>query len=80
MSDWQLVQLIAAMLPAGQKPVHQRHEAAVVGGFQQVRQLMHQDILKALWRLLCEVCVETDKAACWVATAPACFHALYEQL
>jgi hypothetical protein len=80
MSHWQLVQLVTAMRPTGQKPVHKRHEAAIVRGFEQVRQLMHQYVLKALWRLLCEVCVEANETTYWIAAAPTGFHTLDEQL
>src|ERR1700730_18034544 len=41
---------------------------------------MHYYILKTLWRLLGEICIETDALRCGIAASPLGLHFLHQEL
>ena len=69
------VQLLAAGTPLWQVLIHERDEAAVVVAFQQVHQLVDDDVLQALHRLLGQLQVDPDSARRRVAATPLGPHA-----
>ena len=76
----QAIELLPVVLPLGQKPIHGRHKALAVAGFNQVGQLVHDHVLQVLGRLLGQVGVQANQSSFWVAAAPLGFHALHQQL
>jgi len=56
----QAVKLVAAEAPLRLEPVHQRREPVVVRGLQQMRQLVNDDVLQTLRRLLGQFQVDQD--------------------
>jgi hypothetical protein len=45
-----------------------------------MHELMHDDVLEALARLLCEFGIQSDMAARWIAATPLRFHVLDEYM
>ena len=60
--------------------VHQLGEVVVVGAFDQVRELMDNDVLQAAGILLRQLGVEPDGARPGLAGAPFCLHAAHHHL
>ena len=60
--------------------VQQRRELLVVASFNQMNELMHDDVLKALRWFLHELSVESDMALGRIASTPLSLHALDIQL
>src|SRR5688572_25604661 len=68
------VELVTEMTPLRHEFIHQAYEICVVRRFQQVDQLMHENIFEALRRLLGKLCVQADGALLWSTASPACLH------
>ena len=64
--------------PLGVVLVHQGLEASIVGGFQEMHQLVNNDVFEALGGLFGEVGIEADAVSRRIATAPLGLHALDE--
>ena len=78
MPHGQAVQSLPVELPPGHEAIHQRHEPRVVGGLNQVDQFMRDDVFQALFRLLGEFRVETNRARTRVTASPLSLHLLYK--
>ena len=68
------IKQVSAFTPIGQVFVHIGHKAFVVVAFQQMYQLMHQNVLKALRWLFCQFEVQPNAFRLGVAAAPFGFH------
>src|SRR3990167_9494787 len=73
------IQHIPIISPLRYKPVHERFEARIVPGFQQVEHLVHDDVFDALGWLPGQIRVEPDVFGDEVATSPPCFHPLHKE-
>jgi hypothetical protein len=60
--QWGGVELISPQLPLGHELVHVGSKALVVMALQQVRHLVQDDIVEALWRFLDQFQVQPDAA------------------
>jgi hypothetical protein len=76
MPNRQLIQLILIEPPKRHEPVHQGYETGVVGRFQQMNHLMHDDVFQAFRRLLRKLGIKPDAFGAWTTTAPLRFHPL----
>lgn len=76
----QSVENITVVLPLGHKPIHELHEALVVGVFDEVRHLVDDDVFEAFPGLLCEIGVEANGAAPWGAAPPLGLHPLDKEV
>lgn len=63
MSHWQPVKSLLLGLPLRHELIHQRNEADIVSGFDQVNHLVNNDIFKTLPRFLGEIGIQTDCAS-----------------
>jgi hypothetical protein len=61
----------APLPPIGQVPIHQAYKSLVVVAFQEVRQFMHDNVLKALPRFASQVRIESKE--CWATLQPPHF-------
>lgn len=64
------VQLLTILPPERHKLIHQTGEAVVVMTLQQMRQLMNNDVLQAMHRLLNQLQIQPDAAGCGVLHVP----------
>ena len=60
--------------------IHQRSEPLVVVAFKKMNKLMDNDILQALFGLLCEFQIEPDAPSFDIAASPLRLHFLYAPL
>ena len=65
-------------LPLRHELIHQRHEALVVRGFEQVNHLVNHDVFEAFPRLPCEIGIQSDRTRAVIATSPLGLHSLDE--
>ena len=74
----QPVQLASVEFPFGHEAVHERQEAGVVRGLQQVGHFVYHDVLQAFRRLFGEFGIEADAPGGGAAAAPFGLHPLHE--
>ena len=75
-SQRQFVQFGAGFAPRWVMLIKQGDEAVAVGGFDQVRHFMNDDVIQQILRFLHEFCVQTNVAIAMIARAPLCLHSL----
>ena len=64
------------LAPCRQMLIQQRDESIVVMGLQQMQQLVHDDVFKALHGFLGQLEIQPDAAGTCIAAAPARLHPL----
>src|SRR5665213_886230 len=77
MANWKCIQHLPIEPPIRHEAVHQDDETATMCRFDEMRHLMHDDVLKALFRLLCQFGVQSNSTCARVAASPLGLHLLY---
>ncbi len=54
-TDGEAVEKIAVLGPLGKMMIHERHKTCVVGWFDQMHQLMHNNVFQALAGFSCQI-------------------------
>ena len=78
MPDRQAIERVLERTPLRHVLVHQRDEAGVVGGFEDVNQFVNDEVFEAFEGLFREVGVEAYRPCVVIAAPPLGFHALDE--
>lgn len=73
------IQQFPAKPPVGNEEVHQSDEAAVVGGFPQVRHFMYDDVFETFAWFLRQIGIEPDACGRGATTSPFRLHLLHKE-